>query len=160
MLALHYDKDCVNWRLKVVRCRMCFVMCFYRKKLTNLLFWQSVCSFMFGSHKQCLINPQFYVDFKKFFKNEKTFIGLWAPYQAEFGTNKEIQYFIRICRLCHTQNLLLDLIQYVRIWRVIELKPDPLRYGWRDSPCLKRWRTRRAGSSINVQARLVCLSTS
>ena len=31
------------------------------------------------------------------------FITLWAPYQTDFGTNTEIQYFFRICRLRHTQ---------------------------------------------------------
>ena len=31
------------------------------------------------------------------------FITLLAPYQTDFGTNTEIQYFFRICRLRHTQ---------------------------------------------------------
>ena len=32
----------------------------------------------------------------------QVFITLWAPYQADLGTNTEIQYFYRICRLRHT----------------------------------------------------------
>ena len=73
---------------------------------------------------------------------------LWAPYQADFGTNTEIQYFsVFAVYVKHKFNTYFGICAHKR---VIKIKPNSPWYCWTDSPCLKRWRTRLAGSSITV----------
>ena len=92
-----------------------------------------------------------------------SFITLWAPYQADLGTNTEIQYFLPYLPSTSQTNFARFFSPFFCSWNGDKMtKLDKLRYGWTDNlrqAVLKRWWTSLQGESFTVLS-MACLFNS